>query len=560
MALAVLILSISAIIYPIHIICFLIGFFIAYYCVPKRYKRPKGVTTILNKMQKSVTSIENISEIEIKTQIHDYVNADQLANLQKSVIEIKFEPIEIEIQNRKALTLKIVRFYQKILSSFVSLNCEIFKSYEEKDIKEIKDIIDDILEKKPIVFSLNEMFNKFTIFVEQKIKKLISTNKEILNSINTKRKHLIIRINELTHKLEKSEVGMEQIKYEYDNIEFLISHYNKYAEIYAKQIVVEVNKTFIMIFEEMNYLKIGAFNACIVPNSEDVLYNNKLKKSYNLNEVQIKAQYIYSNFKSDIKGFFGIDGTISSREQFMKKYKAFSKILLKNLTEGLQLLNEFVQDVDRIFDDFGIYSQLENNTKAVIEKILAFKSNYKILKVSKFQSDTKIVAITKDFLDIIDSILLIIKKEVSCIYLDIADNIIICNQNEYIQKRPSIAKTLDSCVTNQQRSNQNKYELHLEYFLNKLLTIFFKEWKVNEVFKSKLIRRFERKLNKRPLPNFSLIKVVDITLTDDPIVVNNIELVNEEESTITFDMQMVYQGLISVVLSTEVFLRTKLVF
>lgn len=563
MVLFALIIALSAIIYPIHIIFFVVGFLIAYYCVPRRYTKPKKVNDILLKMQKSTTSLNTIPELSSRNNGVDPISNDKLLKLEQMLIKLKFNDIKTDIQARKDLTYKLVSYYQQLIYPFIATTCDIFKPYEKEELGELIDIYDQITKKESIFTKLNQKFAVYSELIESKTLELITSIKPKYENIMIKQKNLTLRLNDMQNKIGKHNALMEQLMYEYHNLEFLVTEYNSDTLICVKAFIADINKHFINLFEELNYIKQDVFdNSPFSHGNLHLTADTIRKKNYTMNEVHIQAQYMYKNLKLDVKNLLGIDAQQSDRERHVKKYKMICKLMEQSLKQALQYLSEFYKDKNRFLDNFGVYHQLDIDTRLILDKLLAFRNNYKVLRESKFESNNNMLRIVKLFSDLIDHVIILLKQHTTYSYINLMeDDIIATGHIKALSRQSSIGKYMEELKSH----NSHKVlatttkETELITFFNKLLKIFFKEWSTNNIYKMRMIRKLERKMNKKPIPNFRLFKVNSVTLTDDPMIIRNVKIVNDEDYLIAFDMQVVYQGLFSIIVSTDVDIHTKFV-
>lgn len=564
MALPVILLSLLSVVYPVHIFFFVLGFVLAYYCVPKRYTKLEKIDKVLARIRKTATCLESIND-ETKRQSGEDVTKENIQKLELTMLSLNADQFEAEVLSRKELTHNILMYYQQMICPFVSTKCEGFRNYDREEMDELKKIYESIASKDFVFHKVSENLSKFSDAMEGHIQTFLKGHKDKLSELVATRKNLMDRLAYMQAKIDEKAGYPTELRYEFTNLEFIVVSHNSKVQDWVQETLLETSKMFVKLFEELDNTKNEVFNDSPVTRPSilqpSTCGSNK-RMSYRINEVHMQATCIYNNLKSDVKGLLGLDSEASSRQKHIKKYKIICRLIEQSIKQALECLAEFRQDKNRVKDDFGAFEQLEVDTKMISDKLQAFRLHYKILKKSRFESDSQMLSTVKLLSDILDIIVSILKRDVVYCFAAInQDKLIPQLGKKMLSKGSSILQDpKHRCNCNDAYATlANSSETELVYFFNKLMKIFFKEWAVNDIFKQKLTRKFERKLNKKPIPNFSLIKVSKISLTEEPMVIRDFKIVKDEDFLMAYDMHVVYQGMFSIVLETEISVKTKLV-
>lgn len=425
----------------------------------------------------------------------------QVWNHLKGIDEEQFRD---QILKRKTYLTEMIILLARYPSTFIvnNLNQALLEGQKDRTspehLEKTLTLLNNLLAKDN---KIRAIYFELTNLVEEVHKQTDLFKRTVFNDLATKDKE-VKRIKAMSKTLitQYPSMGAEETRNALDNLTLITRTFNRNLAEFLNETATKIDKKFVEIFALIR----EKLQALCCDSSEDQIM--KEKSSHQYSELKLQAEQYYNSLKQRWDTIFDINPPEAG---YLKRAKQITRIFLvlietnSNVQEGLAKLNEKSAD---LLEDELYFDQVKGSISQICQRISSFKNH------AAFNSESEIsVQEYESLLKSLDEILIDFIKvfEIPLEYF-----IQPCTGIPVTRKptgemskggRISSFHTLaieDNELTPFGRlsrelnfeplfTTSKKTEFDVLHFLNKYLSICFKEWSVNKHYQVSLLGKDE---------------------------------------------------------------------
>ena len=546
---------VGLIIKPSYTISLLLGFSMIRILIKRKYKTEKEVENEFKRLRAEKKKLDNLYFRDLNIYKESRLNEEDLIGIEKKLAIVSVDRIEMEINIRKEFFQSLIDVFKSIITPFQNTE---FDSLRIKELNEYYDL-DPILKSFDQFETLaRNLFASYTIFenkIETRLSDHFKTIKDRYDVIVADKKEILKRIDTLKRrfKINKQE---DNIQIEFEKIKKDIEIFNVLVLDRFNLYQSETDELFKSIFEDLENNKLSILSKGLsFQRSESFAHLSNSKGETKLEDTFANAKNAYTKFKYDVKNLFNEGQEKIIKQKNFNKIRVFLDYYGKEISTLHNTINRMENTYKPLLTDLDLFNLLKDEFDVIEKNILSFKSYFKLAENDNYESKTQVYRMIELFSSILDKIVELNDIDIpNCTRnIELSDIIQFYKQREMTDPNLFVNKR----VTVMSNNIDEGKDFTLLNWINKLLKIFFKEWSSSKRYKERMIRKFEKKLNKKRAPQVGPISLIIFDIGESPMQMNGIRVIEYSDYEMVFDIDVSWQGYFQIVAETEIHIENK---